>query len=118
MNTLVLDSTTAKLSLEHLLTQLGSGGVEVRDALGNIVAVVQLGTTEFHLELGWSGKQNVSGETRESVSGIAYDGHDFVWEWTEDNVDRNATVIGKKIKSVFVNQVSPRTDLSVIGIEP
>jgi len=45
MNTLVLDSTTAKLSLEHLLTQLGSGGVEVRDALGNIVAVV-LGPTD------------------------------------------------------------------------
>ena len=45
MNTLVLDSTTAKLSLEHLLTQLGSGGVEVQDALGNIVAVV-LGPTD------------------------------------------------------------------------
>jgi hypothetical protein len=45
MNTLVLDSTTAKWSLEHLLTQIGSGGVEVRDASGNIVAVV-LGPTD------------------------------------------------------------------------
>jgi hypothetical protein len=45
MNTLVLDSTTAKLSLEHLLKQLGSGGVEVRDTLGNVVAVL-LGPTD------------------------------------------------------------------------
>lgn len=40
MNTLILDSETAKLSLEHLLKQLGNGGVEVRDAQGNIVAIV------------------------------------------------------------------------------
>jgi hypothetical protein len=45
MNTLVLDSTTAKWSLEQLLAQLGSGGVEVRDLGGNIVAVV-LGPTD------------------------------------------------------------------------
>ena len=45
MNTLVLDSETAKLSLEHLLKQLGKGGVEVRDAQGKIVAVV-LGPTD------------------------------------------------------------------------
>jgi hypothetical protein len=40
MNTLVLNSETAKLSLEHLLQQLGNGGVEVRDAQGNMVAIV------------------------------------------------------------------------------
>jgi len=45
MNTLVLDPETAKISLEHLLKQLGNGGVQVRDAQGNIVAVV-LGPTD------------------------------------------------------------------------
>ena len=40
MNTLVLNSETAKLSIEHLLKQLGNGGVEVRDTQGNIVAIV------------------------------------------------------------------------------
>lgn len=40
MNTLVLDSETAKLSLEYLLKQLGTDGIEVRDEQGNIVAVV------------------------------------------------------------------------------
>ena len=45
MNTLVLDSTTANLSLDHLLKQLGSGGVEVRDVGGNVVAIV-LGPTD------------------------------------------------------------------------
>jgi hypothetical protein len=40
MNTLVLNSQTANLSIEHLLKQASAGGVEVRDAQGNIMAFV------------------------------------------------------------------------------
>jgi hypothetical protein len=40
MNTLVLNSETANLSIEHLLKQAIAGGVEVRDAQGNIMAFV------------------------------------------------------------------------------
>jgi hypothetical protein len=40
MNTLILNAETAKLSLGHLLNQVSSGGVEVQDALCNIVAFV------------------------------------------------------------------------------
>jgi hypothetical protein len=91
-------------------------------AAGEIMLVSAIGfqssNTDFQLELGWSWKQNVTGETRESITGIAYDGHDFVWEWTGPRLDRLNVIISTQIRSVFVNQVSPRADLSVIGILP
>jgi hypothetical protein len=40
MNTLVLNTETAKLSIEYLLDQVSNGGVEVRDAQGNVLAFV------------------------------------------------------------------------------
>jgi hypothetical protein len=40
MNTLVLNADTANLSIEHLLKQATTGGVEVRDAQGRIMAFV------------------------------------------------------------------------------
>jgi hypothetical protein len=40
MNTFVLSAETANMSIDHLLKQMSSGGVEVRDAEGNIVAFV------------------------------------------------------------------------------
>lgn len=40
MNSLVLDSETAKLSLEQLLQQLGNGSVEVKDSAGKVLAVL------------------------------------------------------------------------------
>jgi len=40
MNTLILNAETANLSIEYLLKQVKEGGVEVRDADGNIVAFV------------------------------------------------------------------------------
>jgi hypothetical protein len=40
MNTLVLNAQTASLSIEHLLKQVDSGGVEVRDTQGKVVAFV------------------------------------------------------------------------------
>ncbi|MEX0613297.1 MAG: hypothetical protein WD738_02500 [Pirellulales bacterium] len=40
MNTLILNSETANLPIEHLLKQVNTGGVEVRDAQGNVLAFV------------------------------------------------------------------------------
>jgi hypothetical protein len=40
MHTLILNTETANLSIEHLLKQVDSGGVEVRDSQGRVVAFV------------------------------------------------------------------------------
>jgi hypothetical protein len=40
MTSIVLNSETAKLQLSQLLQQLGTGGVEVRDSHGKIVAMI------------------------------------------------------------------------------
>lgn len=40
MHTLVFNSETANLSIEHLLKQVESGGVEVQDSQGRVVAFV------------------------------------------------------------------------------
>ena len=40
MNTLILNTETANLTIGHLLKQVNAGGVEVRDAQGNIMAFV------------------------------------------------------------------------------
>ncbi|MCI0334673.1 MAG: hypothetical protein L0228_15765 [Planctomycetes bacterium] len=40
MTTFILNAETAGLSIEHLLKQVGEGGVEVRDVQGNILAFV------------------------------------------------------------------------------
>jgi hypothetical protein len=40
MNTLILNSETANLSIGHVLSQVKDGGTELRDSAGKIVAVV------------------------------------------------------------------------------
>ena len=40
MNTIVLDSETANLSIEHLLRQADKGGIELKDANGKVVAFI------------------------------------------------------------------------------
>ena len=40
MTTFVLTSETANMSVAHLLQRANDGGVEIRDANGNVVAVV------------------------------------------------------------------------------
>lgn len=72
----------------------------------------------FQIDIGWNWAQNVSGETRDGVSGIAYDGQDFVWEWTKPLVDRSNNQLGLQVAAVYVNRVRPRGDISVIGIVP
>ena len=40
MTSIILDSETAQLPLQQLLQQLSSGGIEVRDTQGRVVAVM------------------------------------------------------------------------------
>jgi hypothetical protein len=40
MTSIILDSETAQLPLQQLLQQLSSGGIEVRDSEGTIVAII------------------------------------------------------------------------------
>jgi hypothetical protein len=40
MNTIVFNSETANLSLEHLVNRLNDGGFEIRDQQGNVVALM------------------------------------------------------------------------------
>jgi hypothetical protein len=40
MTSIILDSETGKLPLSQLIQQLGTGGVEVRDAQGKVVAMI------------------------------------------------------------------------------
>jgi hypothetical protein len=74
--------------------------------------------TECNIQIAWSLKRNVTGETRGEVTGIAYHGHHFVWEKPKMviNDDRNLAYPVPEI--VIVNQVWPETDLSAIGISP
>ena len=74
--------------------------------------------TEFLLEIGWSYKPNVTGESRGEVTGISYRGHYFVWEMPKLIVDRAQVKIFQQPEFVIVNQVWPEDDLSTLGIEP
>lgn len=40
MNTFILNAETSSLPIDHLLKQAEVGGVEVRDAQGNVLAIV------------------------------------------------------------------------------
>jgi hypothetical protein len=58
VNSLILSTETANLSIEHLLTQANDGGVAVRDVAGNVLAFVLSPTdreawtyAEAHLDL-------------------------------------------------------------------
>lgn len=91
-------------------------------AAGEIIIVNCVGSliseSAFHIDIGWNWTRNVTGETRDAVTGIAYDGQDFVWDWTAPFADRNDNQLGLEVRATYVNQVRPRGDLSVIGIIP
>jgi hypothetical protein len=72
----------------------------------------------FHIDIGWNWTKNVADESRGTITGIDYDGQDYVWEYAKVAVDTLAAMTGAALKAVYVNQVRPRADLSVIGILP
>lgn len=89
---------------------------------GEVMIVYMIGVpisdTLFGIDLGWSWKENVTDEVRGSITGIDYDGQDFVWEFEEPNLNRSAIAVEKTLKAVIVNQVRPRIDISAIGLSP
>ncbi|MGD9632539.1 MAG: hypothetical protein AB7G28_22800 [Pirellulales bacterium] len=79
----------------------------------------QVSDAEFSLSLGWSYAVNVTGEVRGDVTGIAYKGHEYVWQTTNMGVDRASKAINLKVNTVYVNQVWPTADIgSLVGVEP
>lgn len=72
----------------------------------------------FTIDIGWNWTPNVVDEIRDEVENVSYDGHDFVWDWTEPFTDRNGNQLGMKTRATYVNRVRPRGDLSAVGIIP
>lgn len=97
---------------------MGSGAYAAGELLIVHAHGQSVSANAFNIDIGWGWAQNVSGETRDGITGIAYDGHDFVWEWTKPLVDRSNNQLGLQVAAVYVNRVRPRGDLTAIGISP
>lgn len=78
----------------------------------------QISNGAFTIETGWCWQKNVTGESRGSVTEINYDGHDFVWELYDPNINRTAQTYGLQVKAVYVSRVRPRTAFADLGISP
>lgn len=91
-------------------------------AIGEICLVhiigSQISDQAFHLDIGWNWQQNVSSETRGEVTGVSYNGQDYVWDVLVPYTDRTGNRIGRKIEATFVHRVRKYSDLSAIGIVP
>lgn len=81
-------------------------------------AGAQISEKAVQIETGWNWKQNVSDETRGEVTGVSYDGQDFVWDWVTNSIDRESQRYEHKITAVYVNRVRPRVDMHSLGILP
>jgi hypothetical protein len=97
---------------------LSSGTYAIGEIFLHSVHMQVVSETEANISISWSYKQNVTGETRGDITGIAYAGHQFVWEKPrmEINEDRNLAL--PQPDFVVINRVWPHTDLSAIGIQP
>ncbi len=70
-----------------------------------------------HIAVGWNKKENVADETRGPVTAISYNGHHFVWEWTQKRILDGKTLMLVP-KYVYVNEVWPTADITALGISP
>lgn len=50
------------------------------------------------------------------ISGIAKDGWDYQWARYEDEVDKTANALTKKLRCIYVERVIERTDFMLLGI--
>ena len=78
----------------------------------------QVSSTDWEFQIAWSYKPNVTGETRGDVTGIAYHGHDFVWEVARAEVDRSENTLYLVPMHVYVSRPRPYADLSTAGVSP
>lgn len=91
-------------------------------AAGELIIVAcmgqQISEKAVQIETSWNWIQNVSGETRGEVSGVSYNGQDFVWDWVTNEIDRAHIHYLHKVTAVYVNRVRPRIDMTSIGLLP
>ena len=52
------------------------------------------------------------------MTGVSCSGHDYLWPYTKDVVDRNGNVLYQTPRFIYVNRVRPYGDLNAIGISP
>jgi hypothetical protein len=97
---------------------LSGGTYNAGEILLHSVHLQVASETECNIQIAWSYKPNVSGETRGAVSGISYRGHDFVWEKPKMVIDDTRNWALPMPEMVIVNRVWPETDLSALGISP
>lgn len=72
----------------------------------------------FDLNLGWAYKPNVTTEDWGDVTGVSYKGHEYVWAYTKDVVDRSDNALYQTPQFVYVHQVWPTANLNSVGIYP
>lgn len=99
-------------------TSLVSGSYAAGELLIAYMVGIRMSDHEFLIDAGWSWQQNVTGETRGGVTGVHYDGQDYVWDWKEPIVDRSTNHFGLNPKYTYVHRVRPRGDISAVGFVP
>jgi len=91
-------------------------------AAGEICLVTAVGSLTskraFTLDFGWHWKQNVVDEVRDGVTGVDYNGHDYVWDQRQSVIDRDLVAILPVTTAVYVHRVREYSDLSLTGLEP
>jgi len=90
--------------------------------IGEVMLVSLVGSQvdeeRVSLSVGWSWKPNVTGEVHGDVTGIAYRGHDYVWDWMEVYYDVPTQTMGNYPRWTYVHEVWPMADIRQIGILP
>ena len=81
MNTFILNAETANLSIEHLLKRANEGGVEVRDAQGNVLAFV-LSPNDHEAWTYAEANFDITQNFGEVQQAIGRRGGPGCWQWT------------------------------------
>lgn len=123
----LLDASAVTASLVQTLTPLVRAGAVNSVAVGAYPAgtlqVVEFGLSQISDQkyagrIGWSYKPNVSGQTRGTITGISYNGHDFVYSVGKPKLDRTAGLVRAEGEAVYVVRPRPYVDLAQFGVAP
>lgn len=99
-------------------TSMSSSTYNIGEIFLHSVRMQVASDTEASVQIAWSYKPNVAGETRGDIGGIAYHGHHFVWEKPRMVINEARNLALPQPDIVIVNRVWPETDLAAIGISP
>lgn len=83
-----------------------------------LVTVQQLDDDSALVKVGWNHKENVTNDSRGSITGITYNGHHYVWETHRPIPNRDGGVLVLEPQYVYVNEVWPTADITAIGVSP